>query len=220
MSFSAGEFALMMAKGLGEPLYMTLLSTLLSYVLGLPLGILLFVTEDGNLKPMRVLNRTLNVVVNILRSVPFIILMVALIPFMRLVVGTSIGPTAAVVALVIAAFPYVGRLVESSLREVDHGVVEAAMAMGASNLQIVTHVLVPEALPSLINGATIATTTILGYSAMAGAIGGGGLGDLAIKYGYIRYMYDVMMAAIVVLVVVVQIIQLAGDKSASHSDKR
>lgn len=220
MSFSAGEFALMMAKGLGETLYMTLLSTLLSYVLGLPLGILLFVTEDGNLKPMRVLNRTLNVVVNILRSVPFIILMVALIPFMRLVVGTSIGPTAAVVALVIAAFPYVGRLVESSLREVDHGVVEAAMAMGASNLQIVTHVLVPEALPSLINGATIATTTILGYSAMAGAIGGGGLGDLAIKYGYIRYMYDVMMAAIVVLVVVVQIIQLAGDKSASHSDKR
>ena len=220
MSFSAGEFALMMAKGLGETLYMTLLSTLLSYVLGLPLGILLFVTEDGNLKPMRVLNRTLNVVVNILRSVPFIILMVALIPFMRLVVGTSIGPTAAVVALVIAAFPYVGRLVESSLREVDHGVVEAAMAMGASNLQIVTHVLVPEALPSLINSATIATTTILGYSAMAGAIGGGGLGDLAIKYGYIRYMYDVMMAAIVVLVVVVQIIQLAGDKSASHSDKR
>lgn len=220
MSFSAGEFALMMAKGLGETLYMTLLSTLLSYVLGLPLGILLFVTEDGNLKPMRVLNRTLNVVVNILRSVPFIILMVALIPFMRLVVGTSIGPTAAVVALVIAAFPYVGRLVESSLREVDHGVVEAAMAMGASNLQIVTHVLVPEALPSLINGATIATTTILGYSAMAGAIGGGGLGDLAIKYGYIRYMYDVMMAAIVVLVVVVQIIQLAGDKSASRSDKR
>ena len=199
---------------------MTLLSTLLSYVLCLPLGILLFVTDDGNLKPMRVLNRTLNVVVNILRSVPFIILMVALIPFMRLVVGTSIGPTAAVVALVIAAFPYVGRLVESSLREVDHGVVEAAMAMGASNLQIVTHVLVPEALPSLINGATIATTTILGYSAMAGAIGGGGLGDLAIKYGYIRYMYDVMMAAIVVLVVVVQIIQLAGDKSASHSDKR
>lgn len=220
MSFSAGEFALMMVRGLGETLYMTLFSTVLSYVLGLPLGILLYITQDGNLKPMRVLNRTLNVAVNILRSVPFLILMIALIPFMRVVVGTSIGPTAAVVALVIAAFPYVGRLVESSLREVDHGVVEAATAMGASTFQIVMRVLLPEALPSLLNGATIATTTILGYSAMAGALGAGGLGDLTIKYGYNRYQYDVMMVAIVILVLVVQFIQLAGDKSAGRSDKR
>ncbi|TCL43520.1 methionine ABC transporter permease [Harryflintia acetispora] len=210
----------MLLLGIVETLYMTLCSTLFGYLLGLPMGILLVTSGRGGILPCRPLFKVLDVIVNLTRSIPFLILMIAVIPFTRLVVGTSIGSTATIVPLVLSAAPFIARLVESSLQEVDQGVIEAAQSMGASPLQIVYKVLLPEALPSLINGAAIATTTILGYSAMAGAVGGGGLGNIAISYGYNRYQTDVMFVTVVLLIIIVQIFQEIGTRGARRSDKR
>ncbi len=207
-------------SGLWETLYITLVSTFFAYVLGLPLGILLVITRSDHILPSAPASTLLGTVINVLRSVPFLILMIAVIPLSRLIVGTSIGSKATIVPLVIAAFPYIARTVESSLSEVDRGVIEAAQAMGSTNLQIVCKVMLREAFPSLINGAAIATTTILGYSAMAGAIGGGGLGALAINQGYYRYKTDVLFACILVLVLLVQSIQFIGNRVSRLVDHR
>ena len=210
----------MILKGIQETLYMTLLSTLMGYVIGLPMGVLLAVSDKDGLKPNRVLYRILDVIANIVRSIPFLILLILLIPFTRMIVGKSYGSTATVVPLVIAAGPFIARMVESSLKEVDEGVIEAARSMGASNLRIIVKVLLVEAGTSLINGATIAVGTILGYSAMAGTIGGGGLGDIAIRYGYHRYQADIMIVTVVLLVILVQIFQMIGTTLANRLDKR
>ena len=210
----------MILKGIQETLYMTLLSTLMGYVIGLPMGVLLAVSDKDGLKPNRVLYRILDVIANIVRSIPFLILQILLIPFTRMIVGKSYGSTATVVPLVIAAGPFIARMVESSLKEVDEGVIEAARSMGASNLRIIVKVLLVEARTSLINGATIAVGTILGYSAMAGTIGGGGLGDIAIRYGYHRYQADIMIVTVVLLIILVQIFQMIGTTLANRLDKR
>ncbi|MGI6151356.1 MAG: methionine ABC transporter permease [Christensenellales bacterium] len=214
------SFWLQMGIGLLETLYMTLVSSLISYVIGLPLGVLLVVTDRNGLVPRPTLNKVLNVTVNLLRSVPFLILMIAVVPLSRFIFGTTLGSTATIAPLVIAAFPFIGRVVESSLREVSPGVIEAAISMGASPWQIISKVLLPEALPSLIIGAALSVTTILSYSAMAGMLGGGGLGALAINYGYYRYMLDYMYIPLVILVIVVQVFQLVGDAIARSVDKR
>lgn len=199
----------------GETLYMTGLAALFVLACGLPLGVLLVVTDRGGIWERPLLNRVLGVVVNVGRSVPFIILMVAVVPITRLIVGTTIGTTAAIVPLVIAAVPFMGRVVEQSLREVDPGLVEAALAMGSTGRQIIFKVLIPEALPSLIRGTALMIISLLGYSAMAGAVGGGGLGDLAVKYGYMRFRTDVMLGCLVVLIILVQLIQFLGDRLAA-----
>ena len=210
----------MILKGIQETVYMTLLSTLMGYIIGLPMGVLLAVSDKDGLKPNRVLYRILDVIANIGRSIPLLILLILLIPFTRLVVGKSYGSTATVVPLVIAAGPFIARMVESSLKEVDEGVIEAARSMGAGNFRIIMKVLLVEARTSLINGATIAVGTILGYSAMAGTIGGGGLGDIAIRYGYHRYQADIMIVTVVLLVILVQIFQMIGTTLANRLDKR
>ena len=210
----------MILKGIQETVYMTLLSTLMGYIIGLPMGVLLAVSDKDGLKPNRVLYRILDVIANIVRSIPFLILLILLIPFTRLVVGKSYGSTATVVPLVIAAGPFLARMVESSLKEVDEGVIEAARSMGAGNFRIIMKVLLVEARTSLINGATIAVGTILGYSAMAGTIGGGGLGDIAIRYGYHRYQADIMIVTVVLLIILVQIFQMVGTTLANRLDKR
>ena len=204
-----------------ETLYATVLATALAIVIGLPLGVLLVAGDkDGVLPLPKWLLQTLNIVINVLRSVPFIILMIVVIPLTRLIVGKAYGTMASVVPLVIAAFPFVARLVESSLREVDPNLIEMARSMGATPMQIITKVMLKESVPSLISNFTIAITTILGYTAMSGAVGGGGLGKLAITYGYNRYMYGVMAAAVVLLVVLVQVFQAIGTKAAAKTDKR
>lgn len=210
----------MILMGLLETLYMTFLSTFLAYLIGLPIGVLLVTSEETGILPSPKINWILNMIVNILRSVPFLILLIAVIPFTRFIIGTTIGSTATVVPLVIAASPFIARLVESSIKEVDKGVVEAAISMGCSPFQIICKVLVPEAIPSLIVGGTIATTTILGYSAMAGIVGGGGLGDIAIRYGYYRYQKPIMIATVALLIIVVQVAQGIGMKIAKKRDKR
>ena len=210
----------MILKGIQETVYMTLLSTLMGYIIGLPMGVLLAVSDKDGLKPNRVLYRILDVIANIVRSIPFLILLILLIPFTRLVVGKSYGSTATVVPLVIAAGPFIARMVESSLKEVDEGVIEAARSMGAGNFRIIMKVLLVEARTSLINGATIAVGTILGYSAMAGTIGGGGLGDIEIRYGYHRYQADIMIVTVVLLIILVQIFQMVGTTLANRLDKR
>ena len=210
----------MILKGIQETVYMTLLSTLMGYIIGLPMGVLLAVSDKDGLKPNRVLYRILDVIANIVRSIPFLILLILLIPFTRLVVGKSYGSTATVVPLVVAAGPFIARMVESSLKEVDEGVIEAARSMGAGNFRIIMKVLLVEARTSLINGATIAVGTILGYSAMAGTIGGGGLGDIAIRYGYHRYQADIMIVTVVLLIILVQIFQMIGTTLANRLDKR
>ena len=210
----------MFLEGTAETLYMTGMSTLLAYVFGLPLGILVIITRKDGLAPQKILNSILEWIVNIGRSIPFLILMVALIPFTRLVVGKGIGPNAAIVSLVIGAIPFVARIVESSLEEIDHGVIEAAQTMGASNREIISKVYLPESLPSLIRGFSMTTITLIGYSAMGGAVGAGGLGDIAIRYGYHRYEYDIMIATIVLLIVIVQIIQGVFNVIAKKIDKR
>lgn len=210
----------MLLNGIWETVYMVFLSSLLSYVIGIPLGIALVVTDRGGIRPFPLFNRVLGVVINLLRSVPFIILLVMVIPVTRLIVGKIIGPNAAVVPLVISAFPYISRMVESSLKEVDAGVIEAAKSMGASTGQIIWKVLLPDAKPSLLVGAAISITTIVGYSAMAGAVGAGGLGDIAIRYGYHRYETDMMLITVVLLVIIVQIIQEVFMRISRKSDKR
>lgn len=210
----------LLAYGILETLYMTVVSTALAYVFGLPLGVLLCVTDENGVFRMPLFNKVLGFIINFLRSVPFIILLVAILPFTRAIVGTTIGSTATIVPLVVAASPFVARMVESSLKEVDSGVIEAAHSMGSSPFQIIYKVLIPEAKPSLIIGAAIAITTILSYSAMAGFVGGGGLGAIAINYGYYRYQNDVMMITVLLLVVIVQIFQELGMKIARLTDKR
>lgn len=210
----------LLAEGVRDTLYMTTVSTLFAYLLGLPLAILLVLTAPGGLRPVPLLYRVLDVVVNVLRSVPFLILMILVIPLTRLIAGKAYGSTATIVPLVIAAAPYVARMIESSLREVDPGVIEAAQSMGASIPTIIFKVLIPEAKTSLIVGATISTGTILGYSAMSGAVGGGGLGQIAISYGYNRYQMDVLLITVVLLVVLMQIIQVAGMYISRKTDKR
>lgn len=209
-----------MSGGIVESLYMTVVSTLLAYLFGIPLGVILFITDKGGIAEDKKVNSVLGIVVNLLRSVPFIILLVAILPFTRLVVGTTIGATATIVPLVVAATPFVARMVESSLKEVDGGVIEAALSMGSNNWQIITKVLLPEAKPSLIVGSTIAITTILGYSAMAGFVGGGGLGAIGINYGYYRYQEDIMLITVILLVIIVQIFQETGMRIATKTDKR
>ncbi len=206
---------------LWETIYATLLSTFFALVIGLPLGVLLVVGErDGILPLPRLLMSFLNVLINLLRSVPFLILMILVIPLTRLIVGTSVGTVASIVPLVIAAFPFIARLVEGSLRELNPNIIETAQSMGASPFQIVTKVMLPESVPSLISNATIAVTTVLGYTAMSGIIGGGGLGKIAINYGYYRYKYLVMLIAVVILVVLVQVLQTVGTRLAVKFDKR
>ena len=206
-----------------QTLEMVFLSTIFSMVLGLPLGILLCVTgpaDQGGLISKPVLNELLSRVVNVLRSFPFIILMILLFPLSRVIVGTSIGTAATIVPLSIAAAPFVARIIESALKEVDPGVVQAARAMGSTNRQIIFKVLLPEAMPSLVSGVTLTVINLIGYSAMAGAIGGGGLGDLAIRYGYQRFRSDVMLVAVVVILVLVELIQFCGNKISAEMMKR
>ena len=197
----------MLVKGIWETIYMVFLSSALSYVIGIPLGIALVVTDKEGISPVPLFNKVLGLIINLLRSVPFIILLIMVLPITKFIVGKTIGSNATVVPLIIAAAPYIGRMVESSLKEVDAGVIEAAKSMGASTWQIIVKVLLPEAKPSLLVGAAISVTTILGYSAMAGFTGGGGLGDIAIRYGYHRYQTDMMMVTVVLLVIIVQLIQ-------------
>ena len=204
-----------------ETVYVTLLSTAFAIVLGLPLGVLLVAGEKDGVLPLPAwLMKVLNVVINLLRSVPFLILMILVFPLTRAIVGTVVGTAASVVPLVIAAFPFVARLAESSLREVNPNLIEMAQSMGASPLQIIVKVMIPDSVPSLISNATIAVTTILGYSAMSGIIGGGGLGKIAINYGYYRYKYLIMLGAVVLLIALVQVFQSLGTRWAAKSDKR
>ncbi len=216
----SSEVIQMLIRGIGETLYMTLASTLFGYLFGLPMGILLTISDKEGIKPNWALYKVLDVIANIVRSVPFLILLIVLIPFTRMIVGKSYGSTATIVPLVAAAVPYIARMVESSLREVDAGVIEAARSMGASTFTIVTKVLLVEARTSLIVGVTITLGTILGYSAMAGTVGGGGLGDIAIRYGYHRYEADIMAVTVVLLILLVQIFQTIGMKLSVHLDKR
>ncbi len=203
-----------------QTLYMTLVSTLLAEVIGIPIGISLVVTDAQGIKPNPAYNKVMGFIVNVIRSVPFLILMIALMPYVRKIIGTGIGTSATVFILVIAAAPFVARLVESSIKEIDKGVIEAAQSMGASNMTIITKVMLAEAKPSLIVGGAVATITILGYSAMAGIVGGGGLGDLAIKYGLYRYETAIMWITVILLVVIVQILQEIFAKVAQKVDNR
>ncbi len=204
-----------------ETVYVTLLSTAFAIVIGLPLGVLLVTGEKDGVRPLPTgLMRALNVVINLLRSVPFLILMVLVFPLTRLIVGTVVGTLASIVPLVIAAFPFIARLAEASLREVNPNTIEMAQSLGASPMEIVWYVMLPESVPSLLSNATIAVTTILGYSAMSGIIGGGGLGKIAMNYGYYRYKYLIMLAAVVLLILLVQLFQTVGTRLAVKSDKR
>ena len=206
---------------LWETVYVTILATAFAIVIGLPLGVLLATKKKNGILPLpKPVMSVLNVLINLLRSIPFLILMIMVIPLTRAIVGTTVGTVASIVPLVIAAFPFVARLAESSFREVNPDIIEAAQSMGASPLQIIVKVLIPESVPSLISNATIGITTILGYSAMSGIIGGGGLGKIAINYGYYRYKTLIMIMAVILLIVIVQIFQSVGDRLAKKSDKR
>ena len=207
-------------QGIGETLYMTFVSSLFAYILGIPLGVILAVTDENGVKPVKWLNTVLGFVVNVFRSIPFLILMVAMLPVAKFFVGTSLGNEAMVVMLIIAAAPYVARMVESSLKEIDKGVVEASRSMGANTFQIIFKVLLPEAKPALIVGAVISTVTVLGYSAMAGTIGAGGLGKIAISYGHQKYKDDVIWVCVALTVIIVQIVQFVGMTIAKKTDKR
>ena len=218
-SFFQSTMFTLVAQATWQTLVMVFLSTIFSMILGLPVGILLHITsseEQGGIIPHPVFYNVLSRIVNILRSFPFIILMIVLMPLSRLIIGTSIGTMATVIPLSIAAAPFVARIIESSLKEVDPGVVQAARAMGSTNWQIILKVLIPEALPSLVSGVTLTIINLIGYSAMAGAIGGGGLGDLAIRYGYQRFSPSYMVFAVIVIIVMVEVIQFIGDKISAH----
>lgn len=214
------EVVWMIVEGIGDTLYMTLVSTLFGYILGLPMGITLAVTDKNGIRPNAVVYKILDVIANIIRSIPFLILLILLIPFTIFLVGKSYGSTGTIVPLTVAAAPFIARMVESSLNEVDKGVIEAAQSMGAGTFTIIWRVLLVEARTSILVGATIAIGTILGYSAMAGIVGGGGLGDIAIRYGYYRYQTDIMLATVILLVVLVQIFQTIGMRLSNKLDKR
>lgn len=210
----------MLLEGIRDTVYMTLVSTVLGYAFGLPMGILLAVSDKNGIRPNPVLYRIFDVISNIVRSIPFLILLILLIPVTRLIVGRSYGSTATIVPLVVSATPYIARLVESSLKEVDAGVIEAAKSMGASDFAIVFQVMLVEARTSILMGATIALGTILGYSAMAGAVGGGGLGDIAVRYGYYRWQTDIMIITVILIILLFQLFQTIGMKTANKTDKR
>ena len=215
------QYGDLLLVGLRDTLVMTFVSTFFAYVIGLPLGILLVTGDEKGIRPMpKPLMKVINVVINFLRSVPFLILIVMVIPLTRAIVGTSIGSVASIVPLVVAAFPFVARLVESSLRELDPNIIEMAQSMGSSTMQIIFRVMLPESVPSLVTNFTLAITTILGYTAMSGAMGGGGLGKIAINYGYSRYKYAVLYLAVIVLVLLVQVFQSVGTRLAARLDKR
>ena len=207
-------------KGILDTLYMVFVSTAFAYILGMPLGVIMVTTAPNGIRPNKPVNDTLGTVINVGRSIPFVILIVAIIPFTRLIVGKAFGSTAAIVPLVIAAAPFVARMVESSLAEINPGVVEAAQTMGATDWQIVWKVLLPESVPSLVRGLSITTITLVGYSAMAGAVGGGGLGAIAINYGYYRFQTDMLYVTVVLMIFLVQIIQMAFNFVAKRIDKR
>ena len=209
-----------LSNGIWETLYMTIVSTVFAYLFGIPLGVILYITDKKGICNNRIINFIVGTVVNMIRSIPFLILLVAILPFTRFIVGTTIGSTATIVPLIVAAAPFVARMVESSLKEVDYGVIEAARAMGSSVSQIIFKVLLPEAKPSLLIGCTISLATILSYSAMAGFVGGGGLGAIAINYGYYRYQGDIMWITVILLVVIVQLFQEVGLKLVRKVDKR
>ena len=215
-----GEIIPLLTKALGETVYMVALSMAVASIVGIPVGVLLHTTDKGQILENLPLNKIIGSIVNAVRSIPFVILMVAIIPLTRFLVGSSIGTTAAIVPLVIASIPFIGRQVETSLKEVPAGLVEAAQSMGATPAQIVTKVLLPEAMPSIVSQLTTVIIALVGESAMAGAIGGGGLGDLAIRYGYQRFRPEVMIATVVVLIVLVQLAQFCGNTLARHLDKR
>ena len=214
------EMTIMMLDGVKETLFMTLLSTLFGYLLGVPMGIALAVTDQNGIRPNAVVYKVLDVVANIVRSIPFLILLILLMPVTKMLVGKSYGTAATVVPLTVAAAPFIGRMIESSINEVDRGVIEAAQSMGAGTMTIITRVLLVEARTSILVGVTIALGTILGYSAMAGIVGGGGLGDIAMRYGYYRYEEEIMFVAVVLLVVLVQIFQTLGMKMSVKLDRR
>lgn len=217
--FKDGMLALV-GTGFWESIYMTLISTFFAYVIGLPLGLLLVVTDKDGIKPVPWLNAILGTIINVVRSVPFLILFVTIMPFTKAVVGTTIGPKAAIIALLVAAAPFVARMVESSLKEVEKGVIEAAQSMGASPFQIMTRVLLPEAKPALLVGSAISITTILGYSAMAGFVGAGGLGAIATNYGYYRGQTDVMYIMVILMVIIVWVFQELGMRISKKTDRR
>ena len=210
----------LLTKALSETIYMVAFSMIIATAIGIPLGVLLHVTDRGQILENRSFGQILGAIVNALRSIPFVILMVAIIPFTRFLVGTAIGTTAAMVPLVIASIPFIGRQVETSLKEVPYGLVEAALAMGATPVQIISRVLLPESMPSIVSQLTTVAIALVGESAMAGAIGGGGLGDLAIRYGYQRFRPDVMLATVIVLIVLVQFVQFAGNYISSRLNKK
>lgn len=214
------EMLALLIEALWETLYMVAVSAGIATLIGLPLGVILVATSRGHILQNLWLNRILGYIANATRSTPFIILMVAIIPLTRVLAGTSIGTNAAIVPLSIAAIPFVGRVVESALREVDYGLIEAAQAMGASPFQIIRRVLLPEAMSSIVLGLTLAVISLIGYSAMAGAIGGGGLGDLAIRFGYQRFRVDVMISTVVILIALVQLVQTAGDRISQRLNKK
>ena len=214
------EIIKLMLQGIEETFYMVAVATVIGGIIGIPLGITLVTTSKGHILENRFINQILGTIVNIIRSIPFIILMVAIIPLTRLIAGTSIGTTAACVPLTIVAIPFLSRLVETSIRDVDVGLVEAAESMGATPFQIIRKVLIPEALPTIINNITVLIVNLIGASAMAGAIGGGGLGDIAIRYGYQRFRPDVMLATIIILIVVVNVIQAGGDFASRKKNKK
>ena len=214
------EIIKLMLQGIQETFYMVAVATIIGGIIGIPLGITLVTTSKGHILENRFVNQILGTIVNIIRSIPFIILMVAIIPLTRLIAGTSIGTTAACVPLTIVAIPFLSRLVETSIRDVDFGLVEAAESMGATPFQIIRKVLIPEALPTIINNITVLIVNLIGASAMAGAIGGGGLGDIAIRYGYQRFRPDVMLATIIILIVVVNVIQAGGDFASRKKNKK
>lgn len=219
MTFDAATIE-MLKTGIWETLFMTFTSSFFSYLIGIPLGIILIVTDKNGIYPVPWLQGILGLIINLLRSVPFIILLIMVIPITDIIVGTILGAKAIIPPLVIASAPYVARVVESSFKEVDEGVIEAAKSMGSSTFQIIWKVLLPEAKPSLLVGAALSITTILSYSAMSGFVGGGGLGDIAIRYGYYRYQTEMMFVTVAILVIIVQIIQEAGMKLSRVSDKR
>ena len=216
----SAEMMPLLTKALGETIYMVAISMLIASAIGIPLGVLLHVTAKGEFLDAPMVNRSIGAVVNAVRSIPFIILMVAIIPLTRLIVGSAIGTTAAMVPLVIASVPFIGRQVETSLREVPRGLVEAALSMGATPMQIITRILLPESMPGIVSQLTTVIIALVGESAMAGAIGGGGLGDLAIRYGYQRFRPDIMIATVVILIVLVQLVQFLGTTLAARLDKR
>jgi len=214
------QIIFMLLEGIRDTVYMTLVSTLVGYIVGLPMGVVLAVTDKDGIKPNRVIYRILDVISNVIRSIPFLILLILLIPFTRFVVGKSYGSTATIIPLVITAAPYIARLVESAIKEVDKGVIEAARSMGATNIDIIFKVLLVEARTAIVTGATIALGTILGYSAMAGTVGGGGLGDIAVRYGYYRWQTGIMIVTVILIIILFQLFQTIGMKISKSIDHR